>query len=113
MHHTGLLSAPLELNGDPQPNISAIHLTWIAPPSLDLTNIDHDITYYEIFVFDNKTGETENYTSFTTNYTYYNIMYDTQHVVDTCQMLEFAVYAVNVVGRGSESTISVGLHTGI
>ena len=110
---TGSLSSPYQLNGQAQPNISVITLSWRAPPSLDLTGVDPDILYYEIFVFDNATGMTENFTSFAAEYTYYLNEFDRQNNIDTCQELDFSVLAVNSVGRGNKSDISIGLHAGI
>ena len=54
----------------------------------------------------------ENFTSFTTEFTY-KIQRD-EHYVDTCQeSWEFSLVAVNVVGKGNESTIIVVLNQGI
>ena len=105
----GLLPPPGQLDGQPQPNISAITLTWKAPPSLDLTGVDPDILHYEISIFNNATGVAENFTSNKTEYTYY--VNEGQLRVDTCQEIDFSVLAVNSVGRGNKSDISVGLHT--
>ena len=62
-------------------------------------------------MFDNATGATENFTSFVTNYTYYVNVGQLQSV-DTCQEIYFSVLAVNSVGRGNKSDISVALHAG-
>ena len=108
--YTGLLSPPLQLQGLPLPNISAIHLTWSPPPSLNLTGIEPDINHYEITVFNNKTGARENFSSLATEFTYY--IQEVDHYVDTCQELVFSVLAVNVVGKGKSSIISVALNSG-
>ena len=76
------------------------------PPSLDLTDVDPDIMHYEISVFHNKTGKTENFTAPNnmTEYTYYVQEANSNNL---CQELEFSILAVNVVGRGIKSTINV------
>ena len=58
----GLLSSPLNFNGQKLHSNLAIYLTWVPPPSLDLSAIDPDIMYYEISVFNNIRGQTENST---------------------------------------------------
>ena len=105
----GLLPPPTNFNGQSLPNDLAIHLTWGAPPTLDLTGVDPDIIHYEISVFDNKTGESENFTTLHTEYTYpvHQI-----HGTDLCQDLEFSVLALNIVGRGNKNTISIAPQEG-
>lgn len=106
----GLLPPPTNFNGQPLSDDLAIHLSWVAPPSLDLTGIDPDIAQYEISVFHNKTGDSENFTTLHTEYTYLvHQIYST----DLCQDLEFSVLALNTVGRGSKNTINVALQEGI
>jgi hypothetical protein len=107
----GLLSPPTGFRGQPLPNNLEIHLTWGAPPSLDLTGIDPDIMNYEISVFLNETGESENFTTLHTEYTY---LVRQIHSADLChdQDLEFSVLALNVVGRGSKSTLNVAPREG-
>ena len=82
---------------------------WKAPPSLDLTDIDPDIMHYEISVFDNKSGQTENYIVNGNNFTYY---VHPAYGSDLCQQLEFNVLAINAVGKGSKNTINVTPHEG-
>ena len=77
---------------------------------MDLTGIDPDIMHYEISVFDNKTGESENFTTLHTEYTY---LVRQVHGTDLCQDLEFSVLALNVVGRGTKSTIKIALQEGM
>lgn len=98
-----MLPPPTNFSGQPLPNILAIHLTWGAPPSLDLTGIDPDIVHYEISVFYNATGENEHFITLHTEYTY---LVGQIHNTDLCQDLEFSVLALNVVGRGSKNTIN-------
>lgn len=105
-----MLPPPTNFNGKPLPNDLAIHLTWGAPPTLDLTDIDPDIMHYEISVFDNKTGESENFTVLHTEYTY---LVHLVHGTDLCQDLEFSVLALNIVGRGSKNIISIAPREGI
>ena len=105
----GLLPPPTNFNGKPLPNNLAIHLTWGAPPTLDLTGVDPDIIHYEISVF-NKTGESENFTALHTEYTYRARQVQ---CTDLCQDLEFSVLALNIVGRGNKNTISIAPQEGI
>ncbi len=104
-----MLPQPTNFNGQPLPNDLTIFLTWEAPLSLDLTDIDPDITHYEISVFDNKTGASENFTTFHTEYTY---LVHHIHSTDLCQDLEFSVLALNVVGKGSKSTLKIAPREG-
>ena len=105
-----MLPPPLNFNGQQLHNDLAIYLTWVPPPSLDLTGIDPDIMHYEISVFNNKTGQTENLNVHGTNFTYY---VHPAHGSDLCQELEFSVLAVNIVGRGSKNTIKFAPQEGI
>lgn len=105
-----MLSSPLNLKGQPL-NYTTIHLSWIAPPSIDLTGVDLDISYYEILVFHNKTDQTENFTVNATEFIYTR---DTSiGSIETCQELDFSVQAVNIVGKGDKTTVGIAFHTGI
>ena len=104
-----MLSPPPFFSGQRLPNNLAIQFTWGAPPSLDLTDIDPDIMHFEISIFHNKTGQTENFVVNGTNFTYY---VHPAHGSDLCQQLEFSVLAVNAVGKGSKNTINVAPQEG-
>lgn len=106
----GLLSPPLNFNGQRLYNNLAIYLTWVPPVSLDLTGVDPDILHYEISVFNNKTGQIENQTVHGTNFIYH---LHPAHGSDLCQELEFSVLAVNTVGRGSKNTTKFAPQEGI
>jgi hypothetical protein len=107
-----LLPPPTNFSGQPVPlpNNLAIHLTWGAPPTLDLTDIYPDIMNYEISVFHNKTGESENFTTLHTEFTY---LVHQIHGTDLCQDLMFSVLALNIVGRGSKSNLNIAPQEGM
>ena len=76
-----------------------------------MTGVDPDIIHYEISVFDNKTGESENFTVLHTEYTY--LVSHIHSCTNLCQEMEFSVLALNIVGRGTKSTINIALQEGI
>ena len=75
-----------------------------------MTGVDPDIMHYEISVFDNKTGESENFTTLHTEYTY--LVSHIHSCTNLCQEMEFSVLALNIVGRGTKSTLNIALQEG-
>ena len=77
----------------------ALTLTWKAPPTLDLTNIDPDISNYTVYVEVNGIHAwTDTVTE--TEYTFTGIPGE---MIDSCQVYTFSVSAWNVVGEGNRS----------
>ena len=103
----GLLTPPQNFSGYFLSNKSEIHLEWVAPPSLDLTDIVLDI-YYVITLAKNETGILENITLISTEYTH--TLKDFQFV--TCQNLYFTLQAVNVVGMSNKTATNVSFGVG-
>ena len=93
---TGLLAAPSNLKAV-SITTTAIHLTWDHPYTLDITGIDPDISGYVIYIRNANTGNTT--TAFVTETEYTFVRQDFRH----CDMFEFRVQTLNVVGEGNVS----------
>ena len=76
---------------------TAIHLTWDHPYTLDVTDIDPDISGYMIYIRNANTGNTTTVSVTETKYTL--VRQDFSH----CDMFEFRIQALNVVGEGNVS----------
>ena len=89
----GLLSSPSALEINTQNGHSQL-LTWTPPPTLDLTNVDPDISFYNVCsTILNEVSCIE--------------VQNTEHsFTNTRIRIEFSVSAVNVVGEGNASTIT-------
>lgn len=90
----GLLSSPTALNISDQNNGTTRLLNWTPPPTLDLTDVDPDITHYN--VCSTILSEVSCMSVQGTEFSFANIRIE----------IEFSVAAVNVVGEGNASTIS-------
>lgn len=99
---TGLLSPPGNVAAQQQTN-SVIVVSWQPPPTLDLTDIEPDISHYEITVYNSYTGYQS---TADVNGIEYMFQPDTL-TIDECTEYGFSVLAVNVVGRGE----SIATHT--
>ena len=108
---TGLLSAPTNLRS--YSNNTAIHVTWKAPPTLDLTNIDPDIMNYVITTHNLQTGHRTSTTKTNTHYVHWPDL--ELCTLESClEYIDFRVSAVNIVGRGNESeSTQASFHKGI
>ena len=93
---TGLLAAPSNLKAA-SITTTAIHLTWDHPYTLDITGIDPDISGYVIYIRNANTGNTTTVSVTETEYAF--VRQDFRH----CDIFEFRVQAVNVVGEGNIS----------
>ena len=89
---TGLLSPPPSLNVQSFTDLYHHSLIWNAPFTLDLTNIEPDITSYT--VCNNLTSNCV--TTQEREYTFPNL----------CDPIMFSITAQNIVGEGSASSIT-------
>ena len=90
----GILDPPGQLTIVTTENDFTRRLTWQAPLSLDITDVDPDICHYNVCTTFNQTGEKSCDNVQETVYSFLNVRVP----------LEFSVSAVNVVGQSSAST---------
>ncbi len=94
--HTGLLSASTNLHvlvGNC--TSSAVSLTWMAPPTLDLTDTDPDIDNYTVYITNLNTNQNWLVTVGETEYNFANTSRSHDY--------QFSVSAWNAVGEGERS----------
>ena len=92
----GLLGAPSGLSVNS--NYTVIDLIWNEPYSLDITNMEPDISHFRITVENTRTGS-----YFLANTSRAKFMLYQQSSVDVCTIYRFQVAAVNSVGFGESS----------
>ena len=105
--HTGLLAPPVALTVM-NTNSSAIKLTWTPPFTLDITDVDPDISNYTVYITNTNTSKngTVSVTKLDENgvveteYTFTGLPGEDP---DPCPVYQFSVSAWNVVGEGERS----------
>ena len=102
---TGLLAAPSNLKAVSITS-TTICLTWDHPYTLDITGIDPDISGYVIYIQNAITGNATTVFATETEYTF--VRQDFRH----CDMFEFRVQALNVVGEGNISDTVAAAYLG-
>ncbi len=92
---TGLLEAPGGLNASMAPNSASIQLVWVPPFSMDITDVQPDITHFSIYITDTDAGDEIQVNVSGTQY---------EFTGDRCRdtTSEFAITAWNVVGEGAK-----------
>lgn len=105
-----MLSAPTDVNAYAINN--TIHVTWSAPPTLNLTNIDPDISNYQVTTHNTHTGHQTTTTVVSTEYVH-RLDMELCGTELCVEVIEFRVSAVNSVGTGNMSEcISSLFHEG-
>ncbi len=102
----GLLPAVGSLTATPIPLDSIISLTWTPPFSLDISNVDPDITGYCVGVV-NSTSSLMIHSQCGITDTQYNYTVSPNDIV--CDTYTFTVSPVNVVGNGTSSSVTRGI----
>ena len=74
-----------------------IKLKWVPPFTLDITNVDPDITNYSLHIWSLDTGE---HVVIVTNDSEYTFTKDN----NICRIYKFTVAGVNTVGKGNRSS---------
>ena len=97
MAHSGLLQAPSNISVIS--NYTTILLTWQEPYTLDITDLESDISHYELTI---KNVDNEQYYRVNTSVITY--LYNQQSVSMACTIFEFQIAAVNLAGIGGKST---------
>ena len=92
----GLLSPPTNMQAAHH-NLSAIHLSWDPPFSLDITNVDQDVPGYTVSITNNNTKVTREWNVTEPEF----IFQEEDH--DPCHVYLFRVRAWNPVGTGEPS----------
>ena len=92
----GILDPPGGLTITAGENDFTRELTWQAPPTLDISNVDPDISHYNVCTTFSQTGGQSCSDVQETEYSFLNVRV----------ALEFSVSAVNVVGQSNVSTVS-------
>ena len=103
---SGLLDTVSSLKTIPLCQI--IHLTWNAPPSLDITGVDPDIWYRVDIAVDNITLSTYD----DINVTEFNFTMDDHNGTNTSLIYEFRVTPINGAGNGRTSAPVIGYFSG-
>ena len=99
----GVLGAPTHLNAYSVNN--SIHLSWSAPSTLNLTNIEPDIQHYVVSVHNTHTGHNSSESVIVSTTEYLRSPNTSELGRDICKEIEFRVRAVNVVGEGNQSEV--------
>ena len=99
-HSTGKLTAPADLNVSS--TVDIIYLSWTAPSTLDITDVDPDISNYTVYIIDIATSTTN------TTHTEYTFCCPASFAH---QSYEFSVSAWNELGEGSRSNPMYGKNT--
>ena len=86
-----------------------IKLKWVPPFTLDITNVDPDITSYSLHVWSLDTGE---HVVITTNESEYTFVKDNL-ANNMCRIYEFTVAGVNTVGKGNRSSVIADFPAGM
>ena len=102
--HLGILSAVGDLSATALD--STISLTWNPPFTLDITGVDPDITYRVDVI--NSTSSQVIHSQGGINVTQYNYTTSLSPERRVCNVFKFTITPVNIVGNGSESSISKG-----
>ena len=99
-HNIGLLPAPSSVSVNDM-NTTAIWLSWEAPPTLDITDVDPDISNYTVYITNTScyTGIINQTTVLGTEY----IFTRPPGEEDPDPWYKFCVSAWNVVGEGERS----------
>ena len=82
-----------------QPNSSAIRLYWDPPFTLDITNVDLDISGYTVSITNTNTSVTSE-----RNVTKPEFLFQ-EEGYDPCHVYLFEVSALNLVGVGEKSDV--------
>ena len=82
-----------------QPNSSAIHLYWDPPFTLDITNVNPDISGYTVSITNTNTNMTSE-----RNVTEPEFLFQ-EEGYDPCHVYLFEVSALNPVGVGEKSDV--------
>ena len=109
LYYAGLLAAPgnphtLNVIGPiPQP----VLLRWDAPFSLDITNVDPDISNYMVFVTNLNTSQngSETVAGTETEYVFTNLSGEGQN---PCHVYAFTIAGMNLAGEGNSSETVLG-----
>ena len=97
-NYIGLLSAPTNMQAT-QANSSAIRLYWDPPFTLDITNVDPDISGYTVSITNTNTNVTSE-----RNVTKPEFLFQ-EEGYDPCHVYLFEVSALNPVGVGNTSDV--------
>ena len=96
-NYIGLLTAPTNMQAS-QPNSSAIHLNWEPPFTLDITNVDPDISGYTVSITNTNTNVTSERNVIKAEFLFQEEENDTHY-----GYYSFSVSALNPVGVGEKS----------
>lgn len=93
---------------------NSVHLSWEAPPTINLTSTEPDILYYVISLHIAHSGQNITVVVNTTEYIHEPNTDEWPWGLSLCDEVRFRVSAVNVVGEGNASDIVTGsYHRGL
>lgn len=101
----GLLAAPGNpIVVDSNDRIPVL-LRWDAPFSLDITNVEPDISNYRVFITNLNTSRNGSETVAGTGFEFTNLP---EEDPNPCYIYAFTIAAVNIVGEGNVSELVLG-----